>query len=344
MANDLVVLEKQFEPLMPALQQALAQTMPVERLMRTVMISCQRMPRLLECDRQSLFNAAMTFAVLGLEVDGVSGQGYLIPFAGKVQPVIGYKGYNTLAARAGITIDGAVVREGDEFEYEEGTTPFVRHKKKLGAEHGRRIVAAWAVASAKDRPPVIKVLSIDELEAVRAKSPGAKKSDSPWNDPKIGLIAMYEKTVKRRLARSMPLNVMQLASRLDEAFDEQGKPGFIAPDKTLMIDGVIADRSQTNGPSARELIDGRTSPAASGRAEASERQGAGSDVSGADGGEDPVEQISRDLAMSASNGMAALQAEWKTVHTTYQKQLKQKLDEKWKPIAEKADEQNARRA
>ena len=49
----------------------------------------------------------------GLEVDGVTGQAFLVPFAGKVQLVVGYKGYNTLGARAGLTITGEVVRSGD---------------------------------------------------------------------------------------------------------------------------------------------------------------------------------------------------------------------------------------
>jgi recombination protein RecT len=89
-ANDLVVFEKQLQPLAPRFAQVLGATMPVERLMRTVMISVERLPRLLDCDRQSLFNAAMSAACLGLEVDGVTGQAYLLPFKGKAQLVIGY--------------------------------------------------------------------------------------------------------------------------------------------------------------------------------------------------------------------------------------------------------------
>jgi phage RecT family recombinase len=72
----------------------------------------------------------MSAACLGLEVDGVTGQAYLIPFKGRAQLVVGYKGYNTLAARSGITITGAVVREGDEFDYQLGSAAFVRHKPK----------------------------------------------------------------------------------------------------------------------------------------------------------------------------------------------------------------------
>ena len=101
MSNALAILEKQFEPLAPRFAQVLPASLPVERLIRTVMVSVERLPKLMECDRQSLFNAAMSAACLGLEVDGVTGQAFLIPFAGKAQLVIGYKGYSTLAARSG---------------------------------------------------------------------------------------------------------------------------------------------------------------------------------------------------------------------------------------------------
>ena len=263
MSQALVVLENQMKPLAPRFAEVLGKTMPVERLMRTVMISVERLPMLLECDRQSIFNAAMSAACLGLEVDGVTGQGYLIPFKGKAQLVIGYKGYNTLAARSGLTVTGGVVREGDEFDYEEGDKGFVRHKKKLG-DPGRRIIAAWAVAAAKDRPPIVSVLGIDDIMAIKAKSPGAKRSDSPWNDPSIGFPAMAEKSAKRRLARSMPLNVMQMAARMDEAFEEQGQGAHISPDKGLIIDAEfspIAAREKSPAPTTAEILSPSPRPA-----------------------------------------------------------------------------------
>src|SRR6516225_5043021 len=89
--NDLAIVQKQFEPLLPRLEAALAKTIPLPRLMQTIWISLERNPKLFDANRQSLFNAALTFAFLGLEVDGATGQGFLIPYAGKVQPVIGYK-------------------------------------------------------------------------------------------------------------------------------------------------------------------------------------------------------------------------------------------------------------
>lgn len=261
MTNDLIILENQFKPLAPQFAQVLGNTMPVERLIRTVMVSVERLPKLIQCDRQSLFNAAMSAAVLGLEVDGVTGQAFLIPFAGKAQLVVGYKGYATLAARSGLTVTGSVVREGDAFDYELGDRGFVRHKPKLEGRD-RRIIAAWATAAAHDRPPIVQVLGIDDILAIKAKSPGAKRDDSPWKDPAIGFPAMAEKSAKRRLARSMPLNVMQLAARMDEAFEEQGLPSRIDPQRGVIVEGeVIAAREPSPTPTAAQLMGRNETPA-----------------------------------------------------------------------------------
>ena len=62
----LVALEEQLTPLAPRFEAALAGMMPVQRLIRTVMVSVERLPKLLECDRQSIFMAAMSAACLGL--------------------------------------------------------------------------------------------------------------------------------------------------------------------------------------------------------------------------------------------------------------------------------------
>lgn len=256
--NPLMVLERQLAPLAPRFEEALSGMMPVKRLMRTLMVSCERLPQLLDCNRQSLINAAMSAAVLGLEVDGVTGQAYLLPFAGKAQLVIGYKGFNTLAARSDITITGGVVREGDVFDFDLGEG-WVTHKPTLGSK--TRIVAAWAKASHLRRPAVVVVLGIEELMAVKAKSPGAKRNDSPWNDPMIGFPAMCEKTAKRRLARSLPLNTMQLAARMDEAVDEQGKSAWITPDRGTVIEGemkTVGDIEPVPTPTAQELIGRRS--------------------------------------------------------------------------------------
>lgn len=251
MSNELATLETQLNALAPSFTDVLPQGVSAARIIRTVLVSCERLPALLQCNRQSIINAATTAAVLGLEVDGVTGQGYLIPFRVKGQPtaqfIVGYKGYNSMAARSGYTINGAVVREGDLFEYQLGTGGHVQHKPMLGMESTRAILCAWAVAEKPGYSPIISVLSIDELLATKAKSPGAKRRDSPWNDPAIGFPAMCEKTAKRRLARAMPLNVMQMAASMEDQ-QEIGRTAHVEPDRGVVIEGVVEESSTATEP------------------------------------------------------------------------------------------------
>jgi hypothetical protein len=173
----------------------------------------------------------MTFCILGLEVDGVTGQGYLLPFKGVAVPVIGYKGYNTLAARSEYTLSAGVVKEKDEFDFRLGTSGFVDHKPYFGGGGAGRIIGGWSCARHHKRPPIISVMTIDQLLQVKKKAPGASKADSPWNDTAgPGYEAMLSKTVKRRLARDMPLNLFQLGAVVDEAIEERGLPAYLHHD------------------------------------------------------------------------------------------------------------------
>lgn len=330
MANELVALERAFDPLLGHLTQALqvpGVNLTAQRLVRSVLISVERQPDLMQCTRQSLFNAAMSAAVLGLECDGVTGQAFLIRFNVKGTPtaqlVIGYKGYNTLAARSGLTITGEVVREGDAFNFDEGEG-WVKHKKLLGAGE-RRTIAAWAKAAALDRPAVVKVLDIAEILAVRARSPGAKRSDSPWNDEKIGFPAMAEKTVKRRLARSMPLNVMQIAARLDEAVEEQGLAARIDPAVGVITENVAGAEQ----PSVVELTATPVPPLAEppGKAAPSTTE--------------KLHAYDKTLTEAARKGTAALETAWWEIPLEYRTSLKSALERRHKVNAAAVDEEGS---
>ena len=333
MSTDLITLERSFEPLAPKFAEVLTVpgvSLTPARLIRSVLISCERTPRLFSCSQQSLFNAAMSAACLGLEVDGVTGQAFLIPFDVRgtltAQLVIGYKGYNTMAARSGLTITGEVVRDGDKFDFDEGEG-WVRHRKILG-KPGRRITAVWAKAAALDRPAVVKVLDIEDILAIKRRSPGARKNDSPWNDEQIGFPAMAEKSGKRRLARAMPLNVMQLAARLDEAVEEQGVAAHISPDRGVIVDQAPEAAPQ---PAAADLL-ATTLPGEP------ELQLGDKIVTVTD----KLNEHDRELTKRASEGMKSLEAYWATMPREYRINLKSALERRHKPAALRADENNAK--
>lgn len=329
MSNDLAVLEQAFAPLTDKFTQVLAVpgvNLTAPRLIRSVLFSCGRTPKLLQCSRQSLFNAAMSAACLGLEVDGVTGQAFLIPYelrAGGLtaQLVIGYKGYNTMAARSGITVTGEVVRDGDAFDFDEGEG-WVKHRKVLGRPD-RRIIAVWSKAAALDRPAVVKVLDISDVLAIKAKAPGARKPDSPWNDTAIGFPAMAEKSAKRRLARAMPLNVMVHAARLEEAFEEQGRPGYITPDRGV----IIESEPEAPQPAAAELTTVEKAP----ELELGPREPRGMSH---------TERLSRydgELTMAAKDGVRSLDLAWGKMPHEYRVSLQSAYERRHLPTARGVD-------
>lgn len=190
--------------------------MTPDKLMRTVITSVQNNPKLLDADRNTLFSSIMTGAALGLELDGVTGQGYLVPFKGRVTFVPGYKGYITLALNSGVMLEGYVVHENDVFEYRYGTSPMIHHEPNR-ADPGN-IAAAYATARSNHAPTAMRVMEMPALFEIRNNSAGFKGmgQKSPWV---TNFEAMCRKTAIRGLGANLPLNVQRLAM-LDQAYDD----------------------------------------------------------------------------------------------------------------------------
>ncbi len=253
MSTDLIPYENALAPVRRSLDELLAPAgIPRETFTQAAFLSVERTPTLRECSMESFVAAVTSLAVLALLPDGVTGQGFLIPFrvrgVPQVQPIVGYKGFNTLGWRAGYTIRGEVVREGDEFDWSEGSRAFVHHKKLLGGPADRTIIAAYAVAESRTHPAAQIVLDHATILATKAKSPGAKKSDSPWNDPVIGFPAMAIKTAKRRLHSQLPvlpaLNGYHRAAAMETQHEELGRAAYLREDGQL----VTSEAAEPVGP------------------------------------------------------------------------------------------------
>lgn len=247
MSNDLAVVERALAPLAPQFAQLLPTSMSPDRIIRTVLVSCEMQPKLLMADRGSLLRSAMTAAVLGLEVDGVTGQGYLVPFKGKVQFLPGYKGLVTIAGRSHRTLEGFVVREGDRFEFDEANG-LIEHRRKLGNEAGRKIEGAYAVSRAEGAPTLVRVMSIDQLIETRNRSAGYKAmgDGSTWVTNFEG---MCRKSPMRRLANDVPNISLQAASALETQHD-LGREAYIRPDRSMVVDGEIVPPTGPQPPPA----------------------------------------------------------------------------------------------
>lgn len=209
---DFKKMESQFAMNLPA-------HIPAERFARVAMNAVNRTPRLLMCDRQSLWNAFMQASEDGLLPDKV--EGAIVPFKkGKDDddgspgqagdyvavwiPMV--RGIRKLVRQSGEIADLNVqaVYAADPFEYELGDSPFVKHKP-MPHGSGDRPIAYYSIASLKGPDGAIyksfEIMFAAEVHSVAQKSKAFKHG--PWSDA-IFYPEMGKKTVTKRHFKQLP--------------------------------------------------------------------------------------------------------------------------------------------
>lgn len=193
----------------PEYRQQLAEMLPdpgmLDKFTRTMKLGIQKQPELVDADRTSLFLAGVACAASGLLPDGRESAFVVVKEKGKEKvqwwPMIG--GLRKKAAEHGITLAAAVVYKNDEFAYST-MPPAVTHKPTpLGNDRGAPLGAFAAALDETGRiicPPV--VMSLEDIEKVRATSRTGSSEYSPWVK---WWDRMACKTVARRLFAEMPL-------------------------------------------------------------------------------------------------------------------------------------------
>ena len=169
---------------------------------------------------------------------------YLVPYGSTINFMPSYIGMQKLCMKYSTreikTIYAKVVREGDDFEETiVNGEPSISFKPK--AFNNSRIVGAFAVCLYKDGGMVYEVMSLQELEQCRKSS---KAKNSPAWDRFTQM--MYRKTVLRRLAKSIPLD-------MDDKLADAMNAGLeIETDPKVLADREIAE----NGNTEELVIDG----------------------------------------------------------------------------------------
>lgn len=245
---------RELDLMKPQLQMALPNHLTIERFTRNLQTAVQEIPDLLNCDRKSLFKAAMTAAHLGLLVGSALGQAYIIPFNSKTgklaQFIPGYRGYIVLARNSGEVESVAAyeVCANDTFEYELGLTPKCRHIP-AGGERGE-ITHAYCIVRYKDGGHHVEVMSKKDIDGIRARSRAG--NSGPWQ---TDYMMMARKTVIRRASRYMPLSVQRLAA-IDNAVDT-GQHYEIKDDGNVTVESTATEvpEPQTEKPSALDQFE-----------------------------------------------------------------------------------------
>jgi recombination protein RecT len=217
-----------FEAARSKIEQVAPKHLSADRLMRVALMTISRTPKLAECTPHSLLNAFMTASQLGLEVGGVLGEAYLVPYGKEATFLVGYRGLINLARRSGqiISIEAQVVRQGDLFDFEYGLEMRFRHQPK--AEVDAPITHAWALARFRDGGHQLDVMTIRDVEAIRKRSRSA--TNGPWV---TDFAEMAKKTVVRRLCKYLPLS-----PEVADAIDTSDKSEF-----GDIVEGSIAHRA-----------------------------------------------------------------------------------------------------
>ena len=191
----------------PQMKLALQKYLTEEEMIRFALNAMYRNPKLLQCTPESVGLALMKAGQMGIRPDGY--HGHLIPYWNKnikqneCQFQVDYKGLVALAYRNTRvkSFKAGAVREGDFFEYEEGSDSYLRFRKCLGKRG--ELIAAWAYAKlGEEGAESFVVLGPDEVAKIRSKSQSANQSDSIWN---LWPDAMWAKTAAKQLSKFIPL-------------------------------------------------------------------------------------------------------------------------------------------
>lgn len=189
-----------------AIAKALPSTITAERFTRMATTAVTMNPDLGKCTPASFIGAMLQAAALGLEPNTALGQAYLIPYNNyktghkEAQFQLGYRGMIELAHRSGEfkSIEAHVVYENDEFEYELGLEPKLKHKPAM--KNRGSITWVYAVYKLQSGGYGFEVMSVDDINEHRKKYSKAKTS--PWDTAWEG---MAKKTVIKQALKYAPL-------------------------------------------------------------------------------------------------------------------------------------------
>lgn len=186
---------------------ALPSVITGERFTRMLLTAMSTNPELQKCKPESFLGAMMQAAQLGVEPNTPLGQAYLIPYRNKgvleCQFQLGYKGLIDLVYRSGEVniVQAHVVYENDEFEYELGLEPKLKHvpaKSKRGNP-----IYYYAMFKTKNGGYGFNVMSIDDVkEHAKKYSQSASSNYSPWTR---NFDEMAKKTVLKQCLKYAPL-------------------------------------------------------------------------------------------------------------------------------------------
>lgn len=262
------------EAMIKEIQRAVPQHMDGDRIARIAMTLVRKSDlakasgakySLSDCNPESFVAALMTSSAMGLEV-GVNDESYLVPYQRECTLIVGYHGMLKLAWQHPLmhNIGSGFVWPEDDFDYDQGMDPFVKHKPARGVKRGKDawpdLFYSWATLKTGGR--AVNVLTREEVKALRGGKEGVDarfKGEDPmhWLDRKTSI---------RQLLKPLPKSV---AAHWAHKVDEQpGSKLFVeqvpqqiaeqveAQPETPALGGPVTGEGYAGGPTDDTYHDG----------------------------------------------------------------------------------------
>ena len=249
-------VKKSFQAMVPQFKMALPPHVSPDKFVRTVLTAIQTTPALMKANRQSLYAAAMRAASAGLICDGK--EAALVPYGDQVQFLPMIFGILKQVRNSGelASITAQLVHENDKFKYWVNSDgEHVEYEPNLFGDRGK-LIGVFALASLKDSAVYIEVMTIAQVETVRAVSKA--KNGPAWNGDFYG--EMAKKTVLRRLSKRLPISTDKAPalSSEDDQFDfemaKDATPTETKKKKSSRFQSLVEGQT-TEQPVEQELRD-----------------------------------------------------------------------------------------
>jgi len=181
------------QPLLKVIQEK----MGIEQFTEAALSVIQN-PHVAACTKDSIFGCLLKAAIFGFRLSPELGQCWIVPrsfnFGDRQNPIwgkvatfqIGYKGWQELVFRSGKveSFDFSTVRENDNFDFQQGTTPSMMHKWSGSDQDRGKRIGFWASATLNSGRVVFHYCPLAEVERHRMmsdtqKDKGGQVSQTP---------------------------------------------------------------------------------------------------------------------------------------------------------------------
>ncbi|HYI43704.1 MAG TPA: recombinase RecT [Sphingomicrobium sp.] len=256
-ADPIAVVRQNLTAMAPQFAAALPKHISVEKFTRVALTAVQNNPDLAtKADRRSLFGACVRLAQDGLLPDGR--EAAIVMFGDKAQAMPMIAGILRKIRQSGDVsrVSAHVVYEHDEFVWRLGFDEDITHNPPPLDQPRGKPIGAYATAVLKDGSRLLEVMSLEEIEKVRAVS--RAKGNGPWVQ---WWGEMARKTVMCRLSKRLPMSTdIETEFERDETLPEdtvlehQPQPPMSRLDA---LEHHIADAQDTLTPDNPTAAEGR---------------------------------------------------------------------------------------